>query len=92
MNRLITLENGLKLELFILNSTAQITYSPKAKGKITVPKSIFYQSQEFIITKIKENSFIDNELIESLDFPENSSLISKIQTLNQFQFHQVVKN
>ena len=74
MSQKVTLENNLTFELIKDDFTAQLVHSPRAKFNICVPKSIIYQSQEYIVTKIKQGSFENNISIKKLEFPEDSSL------------------
>ena len=54
--------------------TAEIISSMNAKGDIVVPNSSYYNSHDFIITKISQNSFNSNYSIRSIRFHENSKL------------------
>lgn len=68
-------ESGLTFELDKNNFTAKVVES-NVQGKVFIPRSINHQNQEYIITKIAENSFKQNQNIESIDFPEDSQLDS----------------
>lgn len=68
------LENGLIIELNNNNFTAKVVNSPNTEEDIIIPRSINYQSQEYIITSIGEGSFRDNECIDSILFPDDSEL------------------
>ena len=52
--------------------TAQVDFSPEAKGNILIPRSVIYKSTEYIVTSIEENSFINNKYIISISFAPNS--------------------
>lgn len=69
-------KNGLKFLLNENDFTAQIINSPCAKGDIFIPKSINYESNDYIITSIQKNSFVNNEEIVSINFDENSEIRS----------------
>ena len=66
---------GLNLELNCDDQTAKIVKSEKAYGNIIVPRSIIYDTKEYIITEISESSF-QNSMINTLNFPEDSELVS----------------
>lgn len=56
--------------------TADAINSPKAHGNIVIPRSISYQSHEYNKINITEGSLKDNIRIKSINFPENSLLLS----------------
>ena len=68
--------HDIQYELFLNNFTANITESPKASGVIFIPRSIKYKSQDYLVTSIKNCSFMNNHNIKSIDFPEDSALRS----------------
>lgn len=70
-------ENGISFELDFEKHTAAVTNSPNARENIFLPRSINYQSKEYLITEIKAESFKNNYFIFSIDFPEDS-VIRKI--------------
>ena len=45
-------ENNLFFELNESDLTAKLIESPQAKGSILIPKSIHYQSHEFIVKSV----------------------------------------
>lgn len=66
--------NDLSFELDAKNFTAHLINSPMARGNVFLPRSISYQSQEYLLTEIKANSFKGNHSIYSIEFSEDSSL------------------
>lgn len=70
----ITLENGISLKLNEENHTAAIIPSPNAQNNIFIPKTIQYQSDEYIIDKISKESFKDNKNIRNFSFSKDSAL------------------
>lgn len=73
---MIICEKSLNYELNTSNLTAKIISSPNASGNILIPSSIFYESREYIIESIGEDSFKNNFFIRSIEFSENSKLRS----------------
>lgn len=67
-------EDGLFYELDINNFTAAIIDSYKSSGDVLIPRLIKYQSINFLITSIGDNSFMNNHNINSLIFSEDSEL------------------
>lgn len=67
-------ENGLNFLLDQSNFTAQLTFSPKAKGEIFIPKYVEYQSSQYYIATIESYAFHHNLSIESLKFALDSSV------------------
>ena len=63
-----------KLEVDINNDTATRVHSPKAKGEVFVPRSITYDSKEYVINNIKEGSFKGNMQIRIFKFAEDSEM------------------
>lgn len=66
---------GLNLELNQENHTAKIAENKEAYGNIVVPRSIFHNSQEYIITEISKDAF-KNSTINSLTFSEDSEILT----------------
>ena len=64
---------GLSFELNN-NGTAAIIGSDNARGSIVIPRSIDFDSKEYFITVIRENSFKYNGYLNSIDFEEGSQL------------------
>lgn len=67
-------QNGL---LYVLNEkegTAGVFRNLTDKNEVIIPRSIEYESKEFIVTTIHENSFKNSNKIESIDFPQDSNL------------------
>lgn len=76
MEPIFTQENGLSFELNQQSLTAKIINSPQAKDDVFIPRSINYQSQEYLIIRIEENSFKNNRKINSISFSEDSEMRS----------------
>lgn len=67
-------ENGL---LFVINETEKTAFvfqNLTAEGDIVIPRSIIYNSHEFIVTRICSKSFLNDHKIMSIHFQENSEL------------------
>lgn len=62
-----------------ITEIAKIIKFPKAKGDIFISRSIFYDSNEYIIVGIDQKSFHLNNDIHTVEFSEDSniSLIDK---------------
>lgn len=71
---IITEENGISYELNQENHTAKTIKSYISKDDLLIPRSIQYQSQEFIITSIGEESFQENQTLKLISFPNNSAI------------------
>ena len=69
-------ENGLRFEINQENFTSKIIFSPNSKGNIVIPQSINYNSKEYKISTICEGSFKNNKRIKSIEFTEDSELLS----------------
>lgn len=70
------IENDL---LYILNEkkkTAGLLGSLSSMAIIIIPRSVIYEGDEFIINKIIENSFKKSNKIDTIEFAEDSELIS----------------
>lgn len=78
-SQIITCDDGLSYGLNTTDLTAKIIKSPKAKGDIFISRSIFYDSNEYIIVGIDQESFHLNMDIHTVEFSEDSniSLIDK---------------
>ena len=76
MCKKIVTNSGLALLLLKKDFTAKVISSPLACDNILIPRSINYQSQEYLITKIENNAFKFNESIKKITFPDNSAVIS----------------
>lgn len=75
MSITITEKSGLSYKINQNDFTAQITKS-EVEGNLFIPRSIFHQSQEYVITEINKNSFQYNDHIESIEFSKDSRLRS----------------
>ncbi|KAK8896292.1 hypothetical protein M9Y10_014189 [Tritrichomonas musculus] len=77
-----TNSDGLSFEIDFSNHIAKTVFSPKVQGKIVIPRSIWYESQEFNITIISKGTFKNNNNISSISFPEDS----EVQTIEEEAF------
>lgn len=68
--------NGLSFVLNEEEMTAGVFRNINAEGNIFIPYSIQYESHEFIVTDIFENAFKNSSIIKSIQFPENSQIIT----------------
>lgn len=66
--------NGLVFKLNKNDFTASVSYSPKSKGNIFIPRSINNNDQKYIVTSIGNGSFKNNVNINSILIPDNSEL------------------
>lgn len=69
-------ENNINYEINTKDGNARVINSPDAKGKIIIPASINYQSNDYFITSISRNSFKKNQKIETVSFQEPSKISS----------------
>ena len=76
MDKIIYRQNELSFELDNTNLTAVIVNSSEASGDIFIPRSVNYQSQDYIITKIGEKAFSNSAHLKSINFPKDSELRS----------------
>lgn len=63
---------------FILNEeekTAGVFRYTSKSDTVIIPRSIVYESKEFVVTKIHEQSLMKSNTIKTIHFPENSELI-----------------
>ena len=72
----VKLSNGLIAQLTESNLTAEIIESSKARGSVFVPRHIDYQSKKYLITRIGDNAFSENRVIDSLTFASDSAVRS----------------
>lgn len=70
----IKLKNGLAIELDENEMTASVIFSPTAIGSITIPKYVEHELKKYHIIEITSFAFHRNSCIESITFPEDSSL------------------
>lgn len=75
-------QNGLTYQLDKSNFTCKIVYSPNVKDDIIVPRSIKYETSDYIITGIEKCSFRKNFSIRSITF----SLDSELQAIEKKAF------
>ena len=73
---------GLTAQINTDDSTAKIIYSPNIKNDVLIPRSVIYNSEEYIITSIDKNSFKKNFSIKSIAFSQDS----KLQTIEKKAF------
>ena len=69
----ITDENGISFIINTYDHTAEITISKPTTENVFIPRTVKYQSQEYLITKIRERSFKDAK-VESITFSEDSQI------------------
>lgn len=65
--------------IYLLNKTdktASVIKNDNANGDVFIPRSIFFDQQEFIITSINENAFRKSKKIKSIRFPDDSAVIT----------------
>ena len=68
-------ENNLIFELHKSTLTAEVYFSKKAYGDIYIPRSLKYDSNEYLITSIKYNPTCYAKYnIKSINFPEDSAV------------------
>lgn len=67
-------ENGISYELNEKNLTGQVVWSLEACGSITIPRSVIYDSKEYIIVSIHSGAFGRNHGIKAIQFSEDSEL------------------
>lgn len=79
-------KNGLDFELNKSNLTAKIIRSSKAAGDINIPRSIFYENEEYVITSISEKIFKNNRNIKSITFSMDSEIHSIGKEAFSFSF------
>ena len=72
-----TLTNGLVVKLNKDNFLATVTISKDAKGDISIPQIIEYQSNKFVITKIEGYAFSQNNSITSVSIPPTVRIIEE---------------
>ncbi|KAK8875922.1 hypothetical protein M9Y10_006100 [Tritrichomonas musculus] len=70
------IKSGIYFELDSENFTAKVISSPRVSGAIFIPRSVNHRSQEYLVTTIGEGSFKDNRDITSIDFPDDSELLT----------------
>ena len=72
----ISNEEGINFVFNKKSLTASISLSPNAHGEILLPRSIQYNSQEYIIKSIEPCSFKNNKQLKSIEFSQDSELDS----------------
>lgn len=67
-----------------IKKTAAVASNENASGVVKIPKTIKYQDQIFVVTRIKEGAFANSQKIRSITFPFDSSvsIIEKDAFLN----------
>lgn len=73
LNKKITQDN-IVYSINENEKTAWVVDNESAYGDILIPHSIKHESNEYIITKICENSFAKSKSIKSIQFPVNSEI------------------
>ncbi|KAK8849967.1 hypothetical protein M9Y10_018560 [Tritrichomonas musculus] len=71
---------GIRFQLHHNDFTASVFDSRQTPGDVTIPRSIVYNSQEYIITSIKERSFLNNMHIRSIQF----SPLSEVRYIEKY--------
>ncbi|KAK8852748.1 hypothetical protein M9Y10_017738 [Tritrichomonas musculus] len=77
----VTLEK-FSLEIDQANSTAKISISPQANGNVVIPRSVKYQSNEYLVVGINDDAFRNNTHVRGIIFPRDSA----VQIINKFAF------
>lgn len=72
----VILNTGLLYELNENDLTAKIIGCQTTDQIIIIPRSVFHQSHEYIITNISKGSFKQNKSVITIKFPEDSELRS----------------
>ena len=72
----ITNKDGITFEISKEDHTVTIIKSPTAKAALLIPRTLSHQSQEYIITSIKDRSFKNNKTIRNIEFSTDSLLYS----------------
>ncbi|KAK8900434.1 hypothetical protein M9Y10_002761 [Tritrichomonas musculus] len=86
---MIKILNGLSY-LIKPSYTAEIINSPQACGDIFIPRSFYYEGNEFIITGISEKAFWQNNNIHTIKFSEQSEIRSiKENTFTYSSLYQI---
>lgn len=75
-------QNGISFVLNENNKTCAIKKNIYSSNNIFIPKSIYYKSNEYIITSINEHSFNNSKNIKSITFSNDSA----IQLIGNFSF------
>ncbi|OHT11689.1 hypothetical protein TRFO_03934 [Tritrichomonas foetus] len=70
----ITLDNGINVEIDILNQSAMVIKSNEASGNVVIPQSVFFESKKYLIDSIGEHAFDGNKKIKSLSFVPDSEI------------------
>ena len=74
--------SGLRFKLDQNNFTAKIIESSEVINDVFIPRSIKYNSQEYLITEIEDGSFSNNYKIYSIIFSQDSEIRSIGQIFN----------
>ncbi|KAK8889654.1 hypothetical protein M9Y10_034407 [Tritrichomonas musculus] len=67
---------GIRYQLNHTDFTASIINSRQTPGNVLIPRCIMHNSQDYIITSLKESPFMYNRHIKSLQFSPNSGVRS----------------
>ena len=77
----VNLQTSKKIEkngyVYIFNETDKtvgLFSDKKLRSNVYVPRSIFYENEEYIITSILEGSFQNSQSIETIEFSDDSEL------------------
>ncbi|KAK8845986.1 hypothetical protein M9Y10_020924 [Tritrichomonas musculus] len=66
--------NGIQYLLNEKEKTAGVLEVFSFESYIFIPRSVIYDSEEFLVTKILENSFCEDQIVTTIEFPEDSEL------------------
>ena len=92
LTRKEVIQNGLSFILFENEKEATVFRNLTAKSDIFIPKSIIYESKEYIITSIAEGAFKNSKQIKFVKIHNYALLTNsrlKIQRFFPFRFHQL---
>lgn len=73
LNQIIS-QNQIRYLLNIEEKTASVVGNTLSSSHITIPRSIKFKSEDYIVTSICENAFKGCDTIQSISFPKNSEI------------------
>ena len=73
---------GLKYAISNNNKTAEVSNYLRGSENVIIPRTIFYKSNEYIVTSILDNAFMYSRRVNSIQFPSDSVL----HTIGKFAF------
>ena len=74
LTRKTMIDNGILYTLNDIDKTAGVLRSISSNENIFIPRSVFYESQEYIVTIIHFKAFYKQKVIKSIQFSEDSEL------------------